>query len=133
MKIIVQKMKKGIQRYIILRNENASVNYTTQFIVQIFKEEGKDSFETKINVLGHAQQGGSPSPFDRNFGTKLAARAIEWLLGKAKESVSTTDGVVFTKESTSAVVLGLIERSMVFTPVDDLRFEFFLTLKGVTV
>lgn len=129
----MQKMKKGIQRYIILRNENASVNYTTQFIVQIFKEEGKDSFETKINVLGHAQQGGSPSPFDRNFGTKLAARAIEWLLGKAKESVSTTDGVVFTKESTSAVVLGLIERSMVFTPVDDLRFEFFLTLKGVTV
>lgn len=116
-------MLKGVQRYLIIRNENANVNYTTQFIVQLFTEEGKDSFETRINVLGHAQQGGSPSPFDRNLGTKLAARAVEWLLDRAKES--TKNGVVFTKENTSAAVLGLVERYIVFTPVDVLRFAFF--------
>ncbi|KPM06362.1 evolutionarily conserved signaling intermediate in Toll pathway, mitochondrial-like protein [Sarcoptes scabiei] len=32
-----------------------------------------------MNVLGHMQQGAQPSPFDRNFGTKLAAKAADWL------------------------------------------------------
>jgi 6-phosphofructokinase 1 len=35
--------------------------------------------------LGHAQQGGNPTPFDRNMGTKLAARALEHLIVQAKE------------------------------------------------
>ena len=28
---------------------------------------------------GHMQQGGRPSPFDRNMGTKMAAKCVEWL------------------------------------------------------
>lgn len=35
--------------------------------------------------MGHAQQGGNPTPFDRNMGTKLAARALEHLIVQAKE------------------------------------------------
>jgi 6-phosphofructokinase 1 len=67
-KVIARKMIKGVKRYIIVRSENASKNYTTQFIQQLFAEEGKNEFSTRVNILGHAQQGGSPSPFDRNSG-----------------------------------------------------------------
>lgn len=32
-----------------------------------------------MSVLGHIQQGGEPSPFDRIHGTKLGVLAIDWL------------------------------------------------------
>ena len=32
------------------------------------------------NVLGHSQQGGTPSNFDRNMSTKLAAKTVTWLV-----------------------------------------------------
>lgn len=31
-------------------------------------------------------QGGAPSPFDRNFGTKLGVRAIQWISEKMTEN-----------------------------------------------
>lgn len=34
-------MQKGVQRYIIVRCECASKNYTTEFVRQLFSEEGK--------------------------------------------------------------------------------------------
>jgi 6-phosphofructokinase 1 len=44
----------------------------------MFSEEGKGSFTCRKNVLGHMQQGGVPSPFDRNYGTKMAAKAVDY-------------------------------------------------------
>lgn len=32
------------------------------------------------------RQGGAPSPFDRNFGTKISARAMQWISTKLKEA-----------------------------------------------
>lgn len=63
----------------LCRNELANQNYTTDFISRLFSEEGYPVFTTRMNVLGHMQQGGYPSPFDRNYGTKMAARGVEWL------------------------------------------------------
>lgn len=62
----------------ISRNENANPNYTTSFIHQLFAEEGKGVFSVRMNVLGHMQQGGVPSPFDRNYGTKMSAKCVDW-------------------------------------------------------
>lgn len=31
-------------------------------------------------------QGGAPSPFDRNFGTKISAKAMQWISKKLKET-----------------------------------------------
>jgi len=61
------------------RNEHASNNYTTDFIERLFSEEGHGVFTCRKNVLGHMQQGGVPSVFDRNYGTKLAAKAVAHL------------------------------------------------------
>ena len=43
----------------------------------LYTEEGKGIFTVRNNVLGHMQQGGSPSPYDRNLGTKMAAKAFK--------------------------------------------------------
>ncbi|OWK02899.1 PFKP [Cervus elaphus hippelaphus] len=83
---LTEKMKTSIQRGLVLRNENCSENYTTDFIYQLYSEEGKGVFDCRKNVLGHMQQGGAPSPFDRNFGTKISARAMQWISSKLRES-----------------------------------------------
>uniref|UniRef100_K1Q6M6 6-phosphofructokinase n=1 Tax=Magallana gigas TaxID=29159 RepID=K1Q6M6_MAGGI len=77
----------GVQRGLILRNENANSNYTTDFIEHLFSEEGKGVFTCRKNVLGHMQQGGMPSPFDRNFGTKMAAKALHYMSDQIQQSV----------------------------------------------
>lgn len=104
------------------RNERCNENYTTDFIFNLYSEEGKGIFDCRKNVLGHMQQvqtlpreqecgpqgwgcrlgdpcsglphvhpvtfpvqGGTPTPFDRNFGTKMGAKAVAWITGKIKE------------------------------------------------
>jgi 6-phosphofructokinase len=52
-----------------LRNEKANLEYTTQNLTRVYTEEGRGVFTVRHNVLGHMQQGGSPSPFDRNLVT----------------------------------------------------------------
>lgn len=36
-------------------------------------------------LFSHWLQGGTPTPFDRNFGTKMGAKSILWLTEKLKE------------------------------------------------
>ncbi|KRZ03820.1 6-phosphofructokinase [Trichinella zimbabwensis] len=119
-RVIAQKMVKGVQRYIIMRSENANPNYTTQFIMQLFSEEGKGEFSTRINILGHAQQGGSATPFDRNLATRMAAHAVEFLVGKCREFLQ-ADGRVFTNTPDSAVLLGMQARRSQATPIQDIK------------
>ena len=76
-----------ISIHFLFRNENANANYTTDFIEHLFSEEGKGVFTCRKNVLGHMQQGGMPSPFDRNFGTKMAARALLYMADLIQQSV----------------------------------------------
>uniref|UniRef100_A0A4W5QEG1 Phosphofructokinase, platelet n=1 Tax=Hucho hucho TaxID=62062 RepID=A0A4W5QEG1_9TELE len=118
---LTEKMKTGIQRGLVLRNENSNENFTTDFIYQLYSEEGKGVFDCRKNVLGHMQQGGAPSPFDRNFGTKIAAKAIQWISRKLKESYK--EGRVFANTEDTACLLGMRRRAMVFQPVVQLKDE----------
>ncbi|XP_035993231.1 ATP-dependent 6-phosphofructokinase, platelet type isoform X3 [Fundulus heteroclitus] len=118
---LTQKMKTSIQRGLVLRNENSNENFTTDFIYQLYSEEGRGVFDCRKNILGHMQQGGAPSPFDRNFGTKVAAKAIQWISRTLKESYK--EGRVFTNSEDTACLLGMRRRAMVFQPVVQLREE----------
>jgi len=119
---MMAKMSEGnVQRGLILRNEKANENYTTDFIYRLFSEEGKKVFTARMNVLGHMQQGGSPSPFDRNLGTKMAAKAVDWLVQKLIENTR-PDGSVCAGKPDSATMLGIIKRNYTFTPVQELKF-----------
>lgn len=43
----------------VCRNENCNENYTTDFIYQLYSEEGNGVFDCRKNVLGHMQQVGT--------------------------------------------------------------------------
>ncbi|XP_076014936.1 ATP-dependent 6-phosphofructokinase, platelet type-like isoform X3 [Genypterus blacodes] len=118
---LTQKMKTSIQRGLVLRNESCNENYTTDFIYQLYSEEGRGVFDCRKNVLGHMQQGGAPSPFDRNFGTKIAAKAMQWITRKLKESYK--GGKVFANSDETACLLGMRRRALVFQPMSQLRDE----------
>ncbi|XP_069366730.1 ATP-dependent 6-phosphofructokinase, platelet type-like isoform X6 [Paralichthys olivaceus] len=118
---LTQKMKTSIQRGLVLRNENCNENFTTDFIYQLYSEEGRGVFDCRKNILGHMQQGGAPSPFDRNFGTKVAAKAMQWITRTLKDSYK--GGRVFTNSEDTACLLGMRRRAMVFQPVSQLRDE----------
>ncbi|XP_030608121.1 ATP-dependent 6-phosphofructokinase, platelet type isoform X5 [Archocentrus centrarchus] len=118
---LTEKMKTSIQRGLVLRNENCNENFTTDFIYQLYSEEGRGVFDCRKNILGHMQQGGAPSPFDRNFGTKVAAKAIQWITRTLKESYK--GGRVFANSEETACLLGMRRRAMVFQPVAQLRDE----------
>lgn len=114
------KMAEGVQRGLILRNENANVNYTTDFIHRLYSEEGRNIFTSRMNKLGHMQQGGSPSPYDRNFSTKLAAKAADWLIEQLGAHTS-HDGTITCDTPDTAVLLGLVRRQYRFTPLAQLK------------
>ncbi|XP_063778221.1 ATP-dependent 6-phosphofructokinase, platelet type isoform X2 [Pseudophryne corroboree] len=118
---LTEKMKTSIQRGLVLRNENCNENYTTDFIYQLYSEEGKGVFDCRKNVLGHMQQGGAPSPFDRNFGTKISAKAIQWISRKLKETYRR--GRVFANTEDSVCLLGMRRRALLFQPVMQLQDE----------
>ncbi|XP_029384496.1 ATP-dependent 6-phosphofructokinase, platelet type isoform X10 [Echeneis naucrates] len=118
---LTEKMKTTIQRGLVLRNENSNDNYTTDFIYQLYSEEGRGVFDCRKNVLGHMQQGGAPSPFDRNFGTKISAKAMQWISKKLVETFR--NGRVFANTEDSCCLLGMRRRALVFQPVVQLKDE----------
>ncbi len=65
-------------------------------------------FSTRKNVLGHMQQGGYPSPFDRNMATKMAAKAVHWISDVLKLHAPT--GAVNVTGKETACLLGMRTR-----------------------
>ncbi|XP_069007437.1 ATP-dependent 6-phosphofructokinase, platelet type isoform X2 [Embiotoca jacksoni] len=118
---LTEKMKGSIQRGLVLRNENCNDNYTTDFIYQLYSEEGRGVFDCRKNVLGHMQQGGAPSPFDRNFGTKISAKAMQWISKKLVEAFR--QGRVFVNTEDACCLLGMRRRALVFQPVVQLKAD----------
>ncbi|XP_062862585.1 ATP-dependent 6-phosphofructokinase, liver type isoform X1 [Trichomycterus rosablanca] len=118
---LTEKMKKDIQRGLVLRNEKCHPHYSTDFIYKLYSAEGKGVFDCRVNVLGHLQQGGAPSPFDRNFGTKLGVKAVQWLTEKMTDAYR--QGRVFANSPDTVCVVGLVKKGVTFSPVTELKPE----------
>lgn len=87
---LVEGFKLGKRLGLMIRNENANHIYSSDFITRLFEEEGKDLFDVRQTILGHVQQGGDPSPFDRIQATRLAVKCIEFLIAQAENAHSMT-------------------------------------------
>jgi 6-phosphofructokinase 1 len=98
---------QGKRLGVMIRNEAAHPIYTTQFISDLFEAEGGDLYEVRMSVLGHLQQGGDPTPFDRILATRFAYRCINFLEEKALGG------------SDEAAVVGLSGNGYHFTPLED--------------
>jgi len=65
---------------LIIRAEYANAIYNTAFMCALFEEEGRDVFDVRPAILGHLQQGGDPSPFDRIQATRLSRLCLDHLI-----------------------------------------------------
>jgi len=77
---LIKGFKQGKRLGLMIRNENANRIYTINFMCALFEEEGGELFDVRQAILGHLQQGGDPSPFDRIQATRLATSCIEYLI-----------------------------------------------------
>ena len=80
--------KHGKRLGLLIRNEYANPIYTTAFMSALFTEEGGDLFDVRQAILGHLQQGGDPSPFDRIQATRFASECVDYLIQQANSRVS---------------------------------------------
>ncbi len=89
----VNMLKRGFDQGkklgLVIRNEHANPIYSTDFICALFEEEGQDAFDVRPAILGHLQQGGDPSPFDRIQATRLARLCIEQLIEQCSRGDTT--------------------------------------------
>lgn len=84
----VDTLKRGFQLGkrlgLMIRNEYANSVYSTHFMCALFEEEGQDLFDVRPAILGHQQQGGDPSPFDRIHATRLSRLALDFLIDECE-------------------------------------------------
>ena len=67
----------GRKLFLAVRNENANALYTTDFLARLLEQEGRNLYDVRQNVLGHIQQGGCPTAFDRLLAVRLVSRALD--------------------------------------------------------
>ncbi len=97
--------EQGKRLGLVIRSEYADEVYTTNFIKALFEREGEGLFDVRGAILGHVQQGGDPSPFDRIQATRLAWESVMHLVEQA------------TNESPTAAMVGLQHGKIRFTPL----------------
>jgi 6-phosphofructokinase 1 len=85
---LIQGFKEGKRLGLMIRNELANKVYNTQFMCALFEEEGGDLYDVRQAILGHLQQGGDPSPFDRIQATRLADQSIDYLIRQLKRGTN---------------------------------------------
>ena len=109
----LERLKAGFRRGrrlgLLIRNEDANPFYTTPFMCALFEQEGGELFDVRQAILGHLQQGGDPSPFDRILATRMAAASVEYLIDEAGKG-----------PSGAAAFVGLREGKLTITPFDEM-------------
>mgnify|MGYP001765363463 CR=1 FL=1 len=83
MESLNSSFRSGKRLGLMIRNEYANPIYTTAFMSALFEEEGGDLYDVRQAILGHLQQGGDPSPFDRIQATRLASACVDFLIEQA--------------------------------------------------
>ncbi|MDX1662150.1 MAG: 6-phosphofructokinase [Candidatus Promineifilaceae bacterium] len=105
---LVEGFSHGKRLGMMIRNEMVNPTYDTRFMAALFEEEGGTLFDVREAILGHIQQGGNPTPFDRNMASRLAADCIEYFQKQAEQ------------EEPESAVIGLLQGSIQFTNLEDI-------------
>ncbi len=101
----------GRKLFLAVRNEEANPLYTTDFLARLLEQESQGLYDVRQNVLGHIQQGGCPTPFDRLLAARLVSRALDLL----------ADG--FASGTNESFYLGLVESKVTARPLERMMDE----------
>ena len=86
---LVDAFETGRSFYLAVMGEETSEHYTSDVLAKVFEAEGHGMYSVRKAVIGHIQQGGNPSPFDRINATRLAYQALVNLDQQLREGTST--------------------------------------------
>ncbi|KAK6755096.1 hypothetical protein RB195_013838 [Necator americanus] len=106
------KNERELGHYTIIRSEGANDSTTCEEIRRNFENfSSEKKLKTRVDILCHAQWGGSPSAFDRQMGLRKAIYAFQGFMDPKKMGDS------------DCCVLGLVGRTLKFTSVTELVKE----------
>ena len=97
-KMMRDSFRDGRRLCLVLHNEEAGGRYDREFIASVFAQESQGMLDVRHSALGHLQQGGEPSPFDRILATRLVRAAIEELSEQFTQNRSEPLGVGLSAE-----------------------------------
>ncbi len=128
--LLVRGFQDGKRLGLVIRNEQANPTYTTAFMCALFEEESGGVFDVRQSILGHLQQGGDPSPFDRIQATRLARRCVGFLVEQA------------SGQKPAAAFIGMLAGKVEFHALEDLprmvddenrrpKTQWWLELRGI--
>lgn len=105
---LIRGFSQGKRLGLVIRNEGVNPVYTTSFMSALFEQEGGDLFDVRQAILGHLQQGGNPTPFDRIQATRLASKCIDFLIEEAD------------KDAPRGALIGLKTGHVEFSSLEDM-------------
>ncbi len=91
--LLVKGFRSGKRVGLIVRSERADPYYTTDFVATLLEREGGGELSVRRMILGNTQQGGRPSPYDRIQATRLAAKALDFLIQQILQGESGIGGI----------------------------------------
>ena len=106
LEMLVRGFRQGKRLGLMIRSEHANDVYDTAFMCALFEEEGGGLFDVRQSILGHLQQGGDPSPFDRIHATRLARLGIRRI---AERAAAGQPAAEFIGMKSGAVEFGSLE------------------------
>lgn len=96
----------GRRLFLVVVNEEADPHYSREFLANVFEAESNGYYDVRHSALGHLQQGGAPTPFDRLLATRLVDYALNQL------------GEQFTQGKAQAIYVGQKNGALDTRPVD---------------
>lgn len=130
LKGFVHGFRQGRRLALAIRNEVAGRFYTTPFIAGFFEEEGGGHFDVRQAILGHLQQGGDPTAFDRTLAVRLTTQACRKLGDLIDQGLSPSLAVGLEKGETCFTDLLDLER-LLAKEGERPRDCWWLPLKGL--
>ncbi|MCC7164568.1 MAG: 6-phosphofructokinase [Anaerolineae bacterium] len=106
--LLRDSFQQGKRVGLIVTSERADAFIKTDFVATMFEKESGGLLNVRHSILGNMQQGGRPSPFDRIQATRLAGRALQYLVEQVYRGVPVVG------------CLGRIEGKIEYTPLTNL-------------
>jgi len=106
------------QGRLIIRNENCSDIYDAKTLAKIYESESDGLFDARWAILGHLQQGGTPSPLDRLRAIKFGSLAFSFIVEKLSIQ---KDACILNSEEKNHGLIGIQGEDMRFTNVCNLE------------
>lgn len=91
-----QSFQEGRRLCLVLRNEEAGRRYNREFMARVFEQESQGLYDVRHSALGHLQQGGEPSPYDRILATRLVHEALSRITVQIEQHETTALGIGLT-------------------------------------